>query len=152
MQGVELIDIVNKIPSLKPFFKGVYSINTLPKKLKIKNFIFCNTALDFEVGKHWICFVKISSSTVECFNSLGFSQTSNLLHTYCKFTNVQDLEFNVTSVQKPDSDTCGLFVLYFIIQRMHNLDIPFKNLMNEIFSNDLNKNEDNVTTFINTIV
>jgi len=83
MQGIELENIIQNINSLNPFFKGVFSINTLPKNLKIKEFLFCNEDLAQNEGTHWICFVKASKTEFECFDSLGIDERKkNLLKKY----------------------------------------------------------------------
>ena len=74
MQGFELEGKINQINSIKNRFRGVYSINTLPKNLRLYDFLFCNEDKAENEGTHWICFVKISKTCVECFDSLGINE------------------------------------------------------------------------------
>ena len=60
---------------------------------------------------------------------------------------IEQIKFNVTQVQSSESDTCGLFVLYFLIQRYHNKDLSFNEFMNEIFVFSQSENEKLVNTF-----
>ena len=50
-------------------------------------------------------------------------------------------EFNTTRVQAQDSEMCGKYCLYFIIQRIFNDDLDFEELLNEIFEANTAKNE-----------
>jgi len=59
MQGNELESKINQINSIKNYFKGVFAINTLPKNLKIRDFLFCNEDKAENEGTHWICFIKV---------------------------------------------------------------------------------------------
>ena len=54
---------------------------------------------------------------------------------------MKELIYNESQFQNNDSNTCGLFVLYFAILRMHNLDLNFEEILEEIFDKDLLKNE-----------
>ncbi len=117
MQGTEFSTYFEKFPELKKHFIGVFSIDTLPKTIKYRTFCICNTDTQNGSGKHWICFVKSNNFSVECFDSLGISsEKQNLLQQYCNFK-ARHLNFNITQFQKIDSITCGLFCIYFIIER-----------------------------------
>jgi hypothetical protein len=116
MQGSEFQTYFDKFPNLKKKFSGVFSIDTLPKRLKDRTFCICNTDTHNGVGKHWICFIKVEK-IVECFDSLGISsEKKTLLKEFCHF-NAKRINFNETQFQKNDSSTCGLFCIYFIIER-----------------------------------
>jgi hypothetical protein len=117
MQGVEFQQYFEKFPELNKSFRGIFSIDTLPKYLKYRTFCICNTDTHNGNRKHWICFIKSDKNTIECFDSLGISSDKkDLLKRYCKFTG-KHLTFNLNQFQKLDSITCGLFCVYFIIER-----------------------------------
>ena len=149
MQGFEFLEYFNYFPFLKKHFKGVFAIDTLPKKLKYREFCICNTDSSNGTGIHWFCFLRNSKKTVECFDSLGIlAEKKNILINHCKFQGVSELELNETQFQRNDSDTCGLFVIYFLFERMHNLDLNFDTLLSEIFdSEDHAVNENRVKIF-----
>jgi len=85
---------------------------------------------------------------LECFDSLGIDLTKReLLKLNFRYKNVNKIEYNVTQVQSSLSDTCGYFVLYFIVNRFHNLDLSFSDLLNEIFVESQAKNETFVKEF-----
>jgi hypothetical protein len=148
MQGSELIKVIEKFKSLHNRFLGVFSIDTLPQKIKLNTFCFCNTDTSQGSGKHWLCFVKTSKKSIECFDSLGIDDNKQkLLRDYCNFVNTFEIDYNETQFQDSDSSTCGLFVLYFAIHRMHNLDIDFEEILDEIFTFNTLENEKMVKYF-----
>ncbi len=147
MQGSDLETKVCNVPSLSNHFVGIFSIDTLPKSIKNRTFLFSNTALRNEVGEHWICICKTDHG-VELFDSLGLdSNKQNIYSKYCKFRNVKELTINETQFQLSTSTTCGLFVIYFVMQRFHNLDIAFKTLLKDIFTSENALNEEIVKAF-----
>lgn len=152
MNGDELKQKIQSINSAQKYFKGVFSINTLPTKLSIPSFLVCNFDLDSHPGSHWFCLFKTSKSELECFDSLGLNEKKQqLLQKYCKIQYISSLNYNQTQVQNNSTSTCGKFVLYFAIQRLHNLDLTFTELLNEIFEADLQSNERNVAAFLQNI-
>ena len=54
----------------------------------------------------------------------------------------------MTQVQGNESAACGQFCLYFLVERLCNLDFSFHELLNEIFFNDVKKNEEEVQKFL----
>lgn len=74
-----------------------------------------------------------------------------LIKTFCKFR-VKEILFNESCFQDTFSDSCGYFVLYFAIQRMHNLDLSFEDILEDIFENDVKDNEKNVILFCENIL
>lgn len=148
MQSSQLIEIIESFPSIKKSFNGVFSLNTIPKRLKSKSFLISNTQNDTEPGQHWFCIIKIKPNKYEYFDSLGVNEKKLelLIHSNIFSKNSQVL-FNETQFQNSTSISCGLFVLYFIINRLHNLDLSFSDLLNEIFVTDCEKNETLVNDF-----
>ena len=152
MQGSEFQQYFDKYPCLKKHFVGVFAIDTIPTTLKNRQFCICNTDKSDGNGIHWFCFVRISK-TIECFDSLGINpQKKNILEQKCQFKNVTNIHFNQTVFQKNDTNSCGLFTIYFIIERMFNLDLEFEELLEEIFSEDLDTNEREVQKFCEEVL
>ena len=65
---------------------------------------------------------------------------------------IKELLFNTSRVQDISTSTCGEFVLYFLFQRMHNLDLDYETLLNEIFCSDPAVNERKVKKYFNSII
>jgi hypothetical protein len=61
------------------------------------------------------------------------------------------LEFNETPFQKEDSDTCGLFTIYFVFERLHNFDLSFDEILEDIFDISCEVNENTVKNFCDKI-
>jgi hypothetical protein len=152
MQSSEFQKYFDSAPILKNHFIGVFSIDTLPKTIKYRKFCICNTDVQSGTGKHWICFIRSDKNSIELFDSLGVdAQKKNLIKTFCKFS-VRELTFNESQFQSSVSDTCGLFVIYFLFQRLFNFDISFDDLLEEIFHEDLSMNENQVKVFCGNIL
>ena len=147
MQGFELTEYFDNLPNLKKHYFGICSIDTLPKSLKLRQFLICNTDFSLDAGLHWFCLLRSSQSTIECFDSLGITPSKKIiLETYCHFRGIRELEFNETPFQSLDSASCGLFVVYFIIHRMHNLDLSYQELLEEIFDDKNTENNENLVS------
>ena len=148
MESPEFSEKLSNFPEIKKYFEGIFSADNLPKKIKKNCFIICNTDVSTGPGKHWYCIVKLSSTILQCFDSLGIDNTKkNFIVSNLRQKGIQQIKFNVTQVQSSESDTCGLFVLYFLIQRYHNKDLSFNELMNEIFVFSQTENEKLVNSF-----
>ena len=151
MQAIELVNILDQFPSLKSNFDGIFAIDTLPRNLKIRHFLICNTDEAKGPGKHWFVILRLNKFKYELFDSLTLNQEKiELLQTYCNFK-TKYLKYNKTIVQSDESTTCGQFCLYFIIHRMHNLDLSFSTLLNTIFSLNVTENEESVKTFLKSM-
>ena len=149
MQAIEFDEYFKNYPFLKKQFAGVFAIDNLPKTLKIKKFCICNTDYSTGSGKHWFALIRTTKKSVECFDSLGITSEKRLLiEKYCNFRGISELLYNETSFQEDDTSTCGLFCIYYIFERMHNLDLSFDELLEEIFDGQ-NKvlNETSVNEF-----
>lgn len=150
MQTSELCNIINKFPSIKSNFVGVFSIDKVPKRLRKTSFLIINTQPSHLPGQHWFCLIKRNVKEYELFDSLGVSNDKlNFFKENNIFRKNSVVKFNESPLQISTSNTCGLFVLYFLIHRMHNLDMSFSSLMDEIFDLNLRINEDKVLEFAN---
>ena len=69
------------------------------------------------------------------------------LKTFCKFRGAKRLQYNETRFQDEHSNSCGLFVIYYIWQSMHNLDLSFDKILELIFVHEINLNENTVKEF-----
>ena len=147
-------DFANKLsnfPNIKEKFQGIFSADNLPKKIKKDHFIICNTDVVAGSGKHWYAVLKIENDCLEIFDSLGIDeQKKKFLENSFHQKGIFKIKFNVSQVQTSISSTCGLFVLYFLVNRYHNKDLSFTDLLNEIFVRSQLQNENLVTKFSDT--
>ena len=150
MDSFELAKNLQHFPNLVPLLQGIYAADNIPQTIKKNHFIICNTDISSGAGKHWYCIVKVESNVLECFDSLGVDGQKKLfLTTHFNQRFISKVKFNVTQVQSSMSSTCGLFVLYFIVNRFHNQDLSFADLLNDIFVASLKENEKRVEIFAN---
>ena len=64
-----------------------------------------------------------------------------MLKKYCKLKGVKEITFNETQFQLTTSETCGKFVIYFLVQKSYNKDLNFTDLLEDIFDKNPSKNE-----------
>jgi hypothetical protein len=146
MQGADFHQYIEKFPILKKHFKGIFSIDTLPKRLNYRQFLIANTDVQSGIGKHWIIFYRCSKICIELFDSLSLNEDKKqLLLKYCKFR--QEIIFNETQFQSENSSSCGYFVIYFCIEQSFNLDLDFLTFLQFCFDENCEKNELKVTQF-----
>lgn len=95
-------------------------------------------------GKHWFI-VFVFDDVCEVFDSLGANPhfIKTYLPKYSKYA-----EYNTSAVQSKTSKLCGEYCLYFIINRLLNLDLHFEEVCNILFSDNCEKNEKQVVDFI----
>lgn len=153
MQANELQLIIEKFPSILCHFKGIFSIDNVPKRIRKNCFLIINNQTSTEPGQHWFCLIKKSSQNYEYFDSLGVNETRLDLLKYFKILPFYSIvKFNETCLQNSTSSTCGLFVLYFLIHRLHNFDMSFSEIMNEIFTVNTEQNEILVENFAKDVL
>ncbi len=87
---------------------------------------------------------KSSEEVTEVFDSLG----TNVTYLKNNVSYKTLFEFNTTPVQTNNSSLCAHFCIYFIVNRLMNLDMEMKDVTNEIFVADCEKNEQVVSTFV----
>ena len=151
MQGNELLEYLSIFPNFKTHFKGLFSIDTLPKSVGFRKFLISNTDVENGKGKHWISFFQANKNLIEVFDSLGIDDNKKiLLSKYCNFRQKQ-LVFNTSAFQDSSSSTCGQFVIYYCVERMFNLDLSFNDFLELIFEDDVKENERLVSEFCTEI-
>jgi len=149
METSEFSIYFKRVPYLSKHFSGTFPIDKIPDKIKKKTFFVCNLDPSFLNGSHWICFIRLSSDEIEIFDSLGFRP--ELVFPYLKFQKPFNIIFNTSPVQSKTSNQCGKFVITFIVERMLNQTMFFNDLVEEVFSKDLNKNDVIVNEFCNEL-
>jgi hypothetical protein len=154
MLGSEFIEFFNKLPVLMPHFNGVYSIDRIPHRMKPRTFSIINLDPKNKPGSHWFVMVKPELGKLEIFDSLGAGSKIGLIKENLKFRTNQSIVYNDTPFQMADSHSCGLFAIYFAVERMFNLDLPFIALLEDIFDfeNKLENNENIVKQFCEMII
>ena len=151
MEGTEFQKYFEHFPFLKQYFVGTFAIDTIPKTLKNNHFLVFNSDTSDKKGQHWLCLYK-EHKVIFCFDSIGIDNAKkDLLQKYCTIKGVREINFNETQFQLLTSETCGKFVVYFLIQRAYNRDLTFKDLLEEIFTENPSQNEIKVESFFQKI-
>ena len=141
MEGTEFQKYFNHFPYLLNYYRGTFAIDTLPKTLKTDQFLIFNNETSDKKGQHWLCLYKEKKNLL-CFDSIGIDGSKRiLLEKYCKLKGIKEIIFNETQFQLTTSDTCGKFVIFFLIQKSYNKDLNFTDLLEDIFDKNPSKNE-----------
>lgn len=139
---------LSNFPHLKKFYQGIFSADNLPKLIKKNHFIICNTDVSTGEGKHWYAVLRLETDCLELFDSLGIDEEKrSFIKRKFQLKRISKVKFNVTQVQSSKTSTCGLFVLYFLVNRFHNKDMSFTDLLNDIFVHSESQNETLVKQF-----
>lgn len=148
MLSFEFSEKLEKFPHVKKLYDGTYSSDTIPKLIKKDHFVICNTDSSTGPGQHWYCVLKSERNVLECFDSLGIDGAKKIfLKQNFNLNGIEEIEFNITPLQPDDSISCGQFVLFFIIQRLHNKDLNFTDFLNDTFTISKIDNENLVLKF-----
>ena len=150
MEGSEFPIYFKNLPLLLPHFLGVYSIDTIPSRMRVRSFFITNLSKANTLGSHWIAIIKPHKGHLEIFDSLGFRP--DLVLPYLNFSEKLKLEYNITQVQSDDSVLCGKFVITFCVERMMNLDLSLDMLLDDVFVLNKESNDQIVTDFCDNLL
>ena len=98
-------------------FQGVYPINQLPHVVEPPAFIIVNTDVHNLPGTHWMVLFVDKDLSGEVFDSLAYPLCNAVIRFMNRHT--RHWTFNRLSYQYPLSPTCGVFVLYYVTQRLY---------------------------------
>jgi hypothetical protein len=146
LRGFEFEHYFSKLLIVKNIFEGVFSINTVPKRIKKKHFLICNLSPSNEPGSHWIVILRADKNHIEIFNSLGYDtqQKFCLFRNKLPFKTIKFFEYNENQFQPDAAKTCGLFCIYFAINRILNYDHSFSTILEDIFVENKDENDKKV--------
>lgn len=133
MFSSEIFDIFEPIEATRKNFVGCFGADKFPQHIKVNQFAILNTDISTNEGKHWYAIFRSSQSDLEVFDSLGITdEKKQFLQKEIKIKGISRMKINITQFQKNDSDTCGKFAIYFLINRLCNLDHSFKGNPNTV--------------------
>jgi hypothetical protein len=72
MQSSDFENYLNFFPHLKDRLIGIFSIDTIPKRLKFRHFCIVNTDLSTNSGIHWFVLLRNGKNSVEVFDRFIF--------------------------------------------------------------------------------
>ena len=118
-------------------FRGIYPRDTLPSgPIRPPVFLILNTDTHNLPGKHWKVIFIDHEYNGEVFDSLALPLSDHVI----RFMNIWSRKWstNTQAYQHPFSAQCGIYVLYFILQRLH---VPSMSALCQLFTSDLFHNE-----------
>lgn len=145
MLGSEISHYFEKRKDLREHYLGWTCIDALPDLLPLRKYLVLNTCESASQGEHWLAVGRYSDEIIEVFNSLG-KNSSILLLLSSKYKG--EYEYNETRFQPLTSNKCGLYAITFIEERLKNFDLSMAEVLEEIFSQDPEKNDAIVESFI----
>jgi hypothetical protein len=143
MYASDLKKLVNEWPAFSRLLTGIFSADTIPNFIDVDHFAIVNTDTKEKKGSHWWIFIRRDIDFIELFDSLGSSHPeAKLLEKFDCY-----IEQNKQQYQANSSSNCGLFCLYFIAHRYMNYQESFSELLENIFTDNKDKNEKLVLNF-----
>ena len=109
-------------------FRGVFSIDLLPKKIRSFENGIVNLDISTGKGTHWVCYYNDPAyDFVEYFDPYGEYKWGNVqvrkekipkeMVRYLRSSRKQDLRYNSSFLQKALSVLCGYFCMKYITER-----------------------------------
>lgn len=128
-------------------FHGIYSIDDLPQSVPTRPFLMIvNTHTKNLPGEHWLAIFIDRNKNGEVFDSLALSPSTILIQWMNRFTT--KWKVNKRTFQHSQSGSCGAFVLYYILLRLHMSDM---NSVTAAFTPHLAVNENILEAFFKTL-
>ena len=144
MQTSDIVNVVKKFPLIEEHFVGVFPLDKIPSSIENKSCLIFNKDTSDSGGSHWLCLIRTFNNNYEIFDSLGCQLS--VIKPHLKFKKAVYF-YNTNAFQELTSSTCGLFALYYLIHRMMNLQLSYRDLLSEIFCENKQKNENEVMDF-----
>lgn len=127
MDTLSNIDLETALKNVK-YFRGVYSMDNLPKKINKNEYTIVNLDKSTGPGTHWVLIANRSNDDhIYYFDSFGIGPSEEITR-YLK-TSKKPIMYSNAQLQKTLSSRCGFFCLY-LIQQLENK----KSFYDSIFS------------------
>jgi hypothetical protein len=108
-------------------FRGVFTRDTLPKRIQKRECGIVNLDTLGGKGTHWVCYFNSREEKyVEYFDSYGLAPPEEL-EKYL-FTSRKLITYNTTELQSRNSQLCGYYCIYYI--RMRNCGTELYGVLN----------------------
>ena len=149
LAGHELEKLIQKNADAKTrkAFLGVYAMDDLPHRIPhLPALLIINTHTSNLLGEHWKAIYISKDRHGEIFDSLALPTSTRLMQWMNSFT--RKWTRSPLTVQNPHSATCGAFVLYFILTRLH---VPTFMSCLQLFSRDLYNNDKLMMNFVSKL-
>jgi len=151
MDGLTLDRALKKCNVTEPYYRGVYSIDTVPPVVKYPGFIVVNTDLSSNAGKHWLIFFYVTRDSIEIFDSLGQSPYAYGLYMKRFIVNNPRVHFIYVNkrLQSLKSNVCGAHCLFFAYKKCcKKLSLPL--LIHKFYLDSVDYNDCRALCFAQT--
>ena len=118
LSNFELIDWVKKL-KIK-HFRGIYSRDNLPQKMKKDEVGIINLDSQIGPGTHWVAY-RNGDKYVEYFDSFGLIMPKEIMQFMS--TSGKRLMYSGDEIQERDSVLCGYWCLYYLFERQKGTSI-----------------------------
>src|SRR6267154_4562905 len=143
MDGYTIDNCLKQCEITRPYYKGIYSIDTIPYINKGEPyFIIVNTDIASGDGKHWIVLFYINSNYVEIFDSLEQSTYAygKYFKQYIKENVSVEFIYTNKRIQNLKSNVCGAHCLFYSYKKCQK-KLSLYSLINRYYLNDTNYND-----------
>lgn len=133
---------MNCDPLLSKQVIGVFVADEIPKTvISFPEAWIINTNKKTEPGKHWVAFYISSKRDGEFFDSNGGKPSfySDRSHDFFFINNGINLKYNGKQLQNKDSEACGYYCVYYLVNRCRGLQMDgiIHNFSDNYSTNDL---------------
>ena len=144
MDSYEIARYMRLDEKIRDQFYGVYSLDLIPKKLPIPSLVIVNLDYSTDKGSHWVVLHRVNNEVVEHFDSSGKQPKRDIVNNL--FSNALSYKYNTKRVQNYQTDTCGLFCLYYSYHSSRGRTM--QSILSD-FSVNLKSNEEMIISFFN---
>ena len=144
MDSYEIAKYMRLDEKIREQFYGIYSLDLIPKKLPIPSLVIVNLDYSTDKGSHWVVLHRVNNEVVEQFDSAGKQPKRDIVNNL--FSNALSYKYNNKRVQNYQTDTCGLFCLYYSYHSSRGRTM--QSILSD-FSVNLKSNEEMIIRFFN---
>ena len=144
MDSYEIARYMRLDEKIRDQFYGVYFLDLIPKKLPIPSLVIVNLDYSTDKGSHWVVLHRVNNKVVEHFDSAGKQPKRDIVNNL--FSNALSYKYNNKRVQNYQTDTCGLFCLYYSYHSSRGRTM--QSILSD-FSVNLKSNEEMIIRFFN---
>ena len=142
MDSYEIAKYMRLDEKIRDQFYGVYSLDLIPKKIPIPSLVIVNLDYSTDKGSHWVVLHRVNNEVVEHFDSAGKQPKRDIVNNL--FGNALSYKYNNKRVQNYQTDTCGLFCLYYSYHSSRGRTM--QSILSD-FSVNLKSNEEMIISF-----
>lgn len=136
MNTIQIRNAVNPFQKNRMFY-GVFSCDSLPRKITLPFLVIVNLSTKFELGTHWVSIYIDEIGVGFYFDSLGIKPTNTYILTFLG-RNASRIFYNNKQIQHIASSKCGQFCCGFAINLLCGGSIhAFIEKFGNLFVNDL---------------